>query len=66
MEPALQGAGVGRALMREVEARLLALGCPKVNVQVRDGNEPVAAFYQRLGYAEDRARGLGKRLIPDA
>ena len=66
VEPALQGAGVGRALMGEVEARLLALGCPKVNVQVRGGNEPVTAFYRRLGYAEDGATGFGKRLIVDA
>jgi ribosomal protein S18 acetylase RimI-like enzyme len=65
VEPALQGAGIGRALMTEVEARLLALGCPKVNVQIRGGNEPVAAFYARLGYAEDGATGFGKRLIPD-
>jgi hypothetical protein len=37
-----------------------------VNVQIRGGNEPVAAFYRRLGYAEDGATGFGKRLIPDA
>ena len=61
-----RGTGVGRLLMSEVEVRLLALGCPKVNVQVRSGNEPVAAFYDRLGYAPDGATGLGKRLIPDA
>jgi ribosomal protein S18 acetylase RimI-like enzyme len=60
-----RGAGLGKLLMTEVEARLLALGCPKVNVQVRSGNEPVAAFYARLGYAPDGAVGLGKRLVPD-
>ncbi len=60
-----RGAGVGRLLMAEVEVRLLALGCPKVNVQVRSGNEPVAAFYDRLGYEPDGATGLGKRLIAD-
>ncbi|MGN6742269.1 MAG: GNAT family N-acetyltransferase [Amnibacterium sp.] len=65
VEPALQGTGVGRALMAEVEARLVALGCPKVNLQVRSGNEPVATFYRRIGYAEDGATGLGKRLITD-
>jgi ribosomal protein S18 acetylase RimI-like enzyme len=64
--PDRQGAGLGRLLMREAEARLLALGCPKVNVQIRSGNEAVAAFYDRLGYAADGATGLGKRLIPDA
>lgn len=65
VEPDLQGTGVGRTLMAEVERRLASLGCPKVNVQVRSGNEAVAAFYQRLGYREDAAAGLGKRLVPD-
>ena len=64
--PERQGTGLGRALMTEVEVRLLALGCPKVNVQIRGGNEPVAAFYDRLGYTPDAATGLGKRLIPDS
>jgi len=63
--PERQGAGIGKRLMAEVEALLLALGCPKVNVQVRSGNEPVAAFYDGLGYTPDGATGLGKRLIPD-
>ena len=60
-----RGTGLGRRLMEEVEARLLALGCPKVNVQIRSGNEEVAAFYARLGYAPDAAAALGKRLVPD-
>lgn len=63
--PDRQGAGVGKLLMTEAEARLLALGCPKVNVQIRSGNEPVAAFYDHLGYTPDNATSLGKRLIPD-
>lgn len=63
--PDRRGGGLGRALMTAVEERLLALGCPKVNVQIRSGNESVAAFYDRLGYAPDGATGLGKRLIPD-
>lgn len=61
----LQGSGLGRHMMAEVEARLLALGCPKVAVQVRAGNEAVIAFYEQLGYGPDEAAGLGKRLIPD-
>ena len=63
--PERQGGGLGRALMGEAESRLLALGCPKVNVQIRSGNEAVAAFYDRLGYAPDAATSLGKRLVPD-
>ena len=64
--PERQGGGLGRTLMAAAEARLLALGCPKVNVQIRSGNEAVAAFYDRLGYTPDAATSLGKRLIPDA
>lgn len=57
--------GIGRALMTEFEERLKALGCPKINLQVRAGNADVLAFYARLGYAEDAVVSLGKRLIPD-
>jgi ribosomal protein S18 acetylase RimI-like enzyme len=64
--PERQGGGLGRRLMAEAEARLLVLGCPKVNVQLRSGNEAVATFYDRLGYTPDAATSLGKRLIPDA
>lgn len=63
--PDRQGDGLGRALMAEAERRLLALGCPKVNVQIRSGNDAVAGFYDRLGYAPDGVTGLGKRLILD-
>jgi ribosomal protein S18 acetylase RimI-like enzyme len=63
--PDRRGSGLGRLLMMEVEAQLLALGCPKVNVQIRSGNEAVGAFYDRLGYTPDGATGLGKRLVPD-
>ena len=61
-----RGTGLGRLLMTEVEERLSALGCPKVNVLVRTGNETVTAFYARLGYAPDAVASLGRRLIPDA
>jgi ribosomal protein S18 acetylase RimI-like enzyme len=63
--PELQGSGLGRALMAEFERLLTDLGCPKVNLQVRAGNEQVLGFYASLGYADDQTVSLGKRLIPD-
>ena len=57
--------GFGRMLMEKVEADLKAMGCPKVNMQVRASNAAVLAFYERLGYAQDQTVSLGKRLIPD-
>ena len=65
VRPDARQVGIGRALMAEFESRLLALGCPKVNLQVRAGNDEVLAFYARLGYTEDAAVSLGKRLIVD-
>lgn len=56
---------IGRTLMDAAEERLIALGCPKINLQVRTNNEQVLAFYDRLGYTRDDAVSLGKRLIPD-
>ena len=63
--PGLRGYGHGAALMKLVEDKLTALGCPKVNLMVRAANQPAMDFYRRLGYAVDDAVPLGKRLIPD-
>ena len=66
VHPSQQRQGLGRALVQAAEDRLLARGCPKLNLQVRTDNRAVIAFYQRLGYAVDEVVGLGKRLIPDS
>jgi len=57
--------GLGRRLMQRVEQDLEALGCPKVNIQIRAENAAVVAFYEKLGYAPDHTVVMGKRLIPD-
>lgn len=62
VDPELQGTGLGRLIMDEAERRLVELGCPKVNLQVRGSNPEVIAFYQRLGYRIDDVVSLGKRL----
>jgi ribosomal protein S18 acetylase RimI-like enzyme len=65
VEPELQGRGLGRQMMAEAERRLLALGCPKIQLQVRKDNVDAIAFYQRLGYTEDAVVSMGKRLVRD-
>jgi ribosomal protein S18 acetylase RimI-like enzyme len=45
-------AGIGSALIAEVEARLRAKGCLKVNLLVWADNEAARRLYARLGYAE--------------
>lgn len=60
--PAVRRRGVGTALMRRAEEALLALGCPKLNLQVRERNEGVVAFYAALGFRRDAVVSLGKPL----
>ena len=63
--PARQKSGIARALMDEAERRLRALGCPKINLQVRSDNEQALAFYARIGFQQDPVLSLGKRLVQD-
>lgn len=65
VDPAHRGRGHARALMAEIERLLTALGCPKLNLQVRADNEAALGFYAALGYSPDAAVSLGKRLVPD-
>jgi len=62
VDPAVQRTGLGRSLMEHAERALKALGCPKINLQVRDTNTDVIAFYESLGYKIDATVSLGKRL----
>jgi len=64
--PSARGSGRGRALMDEVERALTALGCPKLNLQVRAGNAEAVGFYRAIGYDVDDVVSMGRRLIADA
>ena len=65
VDPERQGNGLGAELMADIEARLVGLGCPKLNLQIRTDNEGAIAFYERLGFSVDAALSMGKRLISD-
>jgi ribosomal protein S18 acetylase RimI-like enzyme len=65
VDPDCRRNGYGRLIMEEVERRIRAKGCPKINLQVRATNKEVIRFYQSLGYSDDRVIGFGKRLEED-
>lgn len=65
VHPSMQHGGIGTRIMAEVEQRLLAMGCPKINLQVRTSNSNVIRFYEKNGYKLDDVVNLGKRLISD-
>ena len=50
VDPALQGQGLGKALVKAAEAWLAARGVWKVTLLVRTDNEHVRGFYEKLGY----------------
>ncbi|WP_294263218.1 GNAT family acetyltransferase [uncultured Sphingomonas sp.] len=60
--PSHRGRGLGAALVRAAEAALAARGCPKINLQIREGNTAVTAFYERLGYVVEPRINMGKLL----
>jgi ribosomal protein S18 acetylase RimI-like enzyme len=62
VDPSMQRQGIGTRMMQRAEQLLKALGCPKINIQVRATNAQVLAFYEKLGYMQDPLVDLGKRL----
>ena len=62
VSPGYRRQGIATQLMQKAEALLKKAGCPKINLQVRETNQAVIAFYERLGYANDRVISMGKRL----
>ena len=65
VHPDHQGRGLGRVLVHEAERILGALGCPKVNLQVRSSNQSTVGFYRRIGYSVDDVVSMGRRLEVD-
>ena len=63
--PHARRSGIGRSLMAEAEQVLEALGCPKVNLQIRATNLAAVRFYEALGYSAEDVISLGRRLEHD-
>ena len=61
VHPDFQSGGYGKQLMDHVENGLRELGCPKINLQIREGNDKVFSYYQKLGFVEEKRINMGKR-----
>ncbi|NIS83174.1 MAG: GNAT family acetyltransferase [Anaerolineales bacterium] len=62
VHPEYRRLGIGSALMEKVEASLIEIGCPKLNLQIRADNADVQSFYASLGYRVEERISMGKRL----
>lgn len=60
--PSRRRRGTGRLLMQAAEDALEALGCPKINLQIRANNRAVVDFYRALGYDIEERVQMGKPL----
>lgn len=63
--PQFQKRGFGKQLLEFGEIKLIDIGCPKLNLQIRTNNKQAINFYKAVGYTEDEAISFGKRLIED-
>jgi ribosomal protein S18 acetylase RimI-like enzyme len=63
--PGMRMRGLGRMMVERLEEGLRAMGCPKINLQIRESNIEVIRFYEKLGYSSDHVIGFGKRLLED-
>ena len=50
VDPQVQRKGLGRRLMAECEHSARLAGCHRMDLEVREGNQPALAFYQACGY----------------
>ena len=65
VHPGFQARGYGKQLMHNVENGLRELGCPKINLQIREGNDKVLSYYQKHGFVEEKRINMGKRIEND-
>ena len=60
VNPQYRRRGIGTKLVQHAEKVLTAMGCLKINLQVRANNAEVVEFYQKLGYLTDGNISMGK------
>jgi ribosomal protein S18 acetylase RimI-like enzyme len=65
VDPTCQRRGLGQQLMEAAEGKLMDMGCPKINLQVRADNAEVIGFYETIGYETEDRVSMGKRLVED-
>ena len=62
---ACQRQGFATKMVDHAEAALKKMGCPKIDLMIRNTNESVISFYRSIGYDTDPVVVLSKRLIKD-
>jgi len=59
--PAYRFDQIATNLVIEAEKQLIAIGCSKINLQIRSSSAHAQQFYKTLGYATEDRISMGKR-----
>jgi ribosomal protein S18 acetylase RimI-like enzyme len=60
--PEFQGKGFGKQIANHAAAVLKKMGCPKINLQVRNTNISVIEFYKEIGFTDHDVTSLQMEL----
>jgi ribosomal protein S18 acetylase RimI-like enzyme len=60
-----QNQGIASLILSHSENALLKVGCPKIDLMVRNTNSEIISFYHKVGYKNDPVVVLSKRLQND-
>ena len=60
--PEFRSKGFGRKMIIHAVNELKNLGCPKINLQVRNSNLQVIDFYKKIGFINHEVQSLQMRL----
>ena len=59
VDPACRRSGIATGLVRYAMRCLQDLGCRKLNLQVREGNDQAESFYLSLGFSREQRISMG-------
>lgn len=62
VSPDYRGRGIGSALLKHAEEKIIRLGCVKINLQVLEANDRAVQFYLGNGYTEEKRISMGKQI----
>lgn len=65
VDPEYRGRGIANALINRLEKKLIASGCPQLNIMVEEDDDRVINMFEKFGYDMQDTVCVGKRLIED-
>ena len=63
VDPTRRRSGLATGLVRYATECLRALGCKKLNLQVRERNVEAESFYESLGFIKEPRTSMGKLVV---